>query len=282
MSTSVIRNVQKKVLADLKSQKPTCGECVGFCREILKDKKLCVNVGITETSKICNKFKPNTYELIPLVEEGKAFDALKTVMSLIDDDKLRLVGAAFMREKLTRDAGYRMGQKVYVRFRGQANSNYMSNFFSGYILFADTEMIRVTSLDGKCCMTFAGQARSVIYTSGEFKNMRNKMVKAGRYSDPDVTRMISKRLRCMEEYELGLLEVLNGEVPTIDSVMEAHVPKSKGMKKGPADLRDIVSAIESGFDVRAVTKKIKSSSKSETPRSGKVSSKGVVEYDVSN
>lgn len=153
--SSVVRNVQKKVLAELKSQKPTCGDCVGFCKEILKDKKLCNSVGIiTESSKICNKFKPNTYDLIPLIEEGKTFEALRTLVRGIPDDKLRIVGAMFMREHLTRNSGYNMGQKVYVRYRGQANSNYLSNFFSAYILYADKDMIRVTSQDGKCFMTY--------------------------------------------------------------------------------------------------------------------------------
>lgn len=271
------------MLSELKSQKPTCGECVGFCREILKDKKLCQTVGITESSKICKSFKPNTYDLIPLVEEGKTFEAIRTLMSNIPEDKLRIVGAMFMREHLTRNAGYAMGKKVYVRYRGHANSNYLSNFFSAYILFADKDMIRVTSQDGKCCMTYVGQARSVIYTASEFKSMRNSMVKAGRYSDPDVTRMIVKRLRCAEEYELGIVDVNYGDVPTIDSVMGEHVPKSKSAKKGPADLRSIVDAIESGYDVRAVTKS-KEKKKSTPKMQGKAGKlvDGVMEYDVTS
>lgn len=236
----------------------SCGECAGFCREIIKDKKLCNSVGIIASSKPCSQFKPNTHELIDLVEAGETFYMLAALMRRIPTEKLRLIGATFMREHKTRDTGYYMGQKVYVRYRGRASTDYLSNFMSAVVLYADADMVRIGSMSGKCHMTFTGKAQGAIYTTADFKKMRERMVKAGRYADPDVRALISKRLRCEEEYELGIIETSNpGEIPTIDRVFKEN--KVKKGKTGPNDLVAIVNAIESGFEVKA--KRTKNSKK---------------------
>lgn len=182
-----------------------------------------------------------------------------------------------MRENQTRIAGYHMGQKVYVRYRGQARANFVSNFMSAVILYADHEMLRVTSTDGKCCMTFSGTAREAIYSVKEYKALREKMVKQGRYVDPDTQRLVAKRLRCEEEYELGIIESADpGETPTIDRVFK----ENKVAKKRPNDLVAIVNAIESGFEVKSKgKKKTSSSTKSNKARVYNDSENGV---DVNN
>ena len=247
---TVTRNIEIKVINSLKNQQITCGECVGFSKEILKDKKLCNGCGILPSSIPCKSFKPNTNELIPLIEEGDTFYALASFMRRIPTEKLRLIGATFMREHKTRSSGFYMGQKVYVRYRGQARSNYMSNFMSAFVLYADPEMIRIGSRTGKQHMTFTGSAQDAIFSNTDFKKMRENMIKSGRYVDPDVQHLISKRLRCEEEYELGIIESANpGDIPTIDRVFKEN--KVKKGKAGPNDLVAIVNAIESGYEVKA-------------------------------
>jgi len=266
------------VKASLKSQQLTCGECVGFCTEILKDKKLCKGVGIIASDKPCKQFKPDSGKLSTLIDSKGTFGALAELMNCIPEDKLRLVGAAFMREHRTRLAGYNIGQRVYVRYRGMTKSNYLSNFMLAYILFADNDMIRVTSKDGKCCMTFCGNATDAIISYDAFQPLKEKMVKSVRYVDPNVQRLVSKRIRCEEEYELGVTDVIDRiEIVTIDRVFkESGIKKNK--TNAPNDLVAIVNAIESGFDVKAVSKKKKQ--KSDTTLRKTAHEKGVYSIDV--
>lgn len=279
---TVKSNIEQKVIASIKTQQLTCGECVGFSNEVIKDKKLCSNAGIVVSGKPCKQFKPNTTELITLIEEGETFQALASLLKRIPDSKLRIVGATIMREHQTRLAGFHMGQKVYVRYRGMSRSNYMSNFMSAVILYADHEMLRVSSADGKCCMTFVGKATDAIYSKSAFDALRAKMVEADRYVDPDVRRLVAKRLRCEEEYELGIIESSDpGEIPTIDRVFK----ENKVAKKKPNDLVAIVNAIENGFSVKdsgGSSPSSKKKKKSKSALKNKRNNNGVYSIDVSH
>ena len=250
IKTKLDQQVSKKIIAALKSQEPSCGECVGYCTETVIDKKLCRDSGVLETQKPCNKFAPNTNELADLVEDGDTFMALAKLISAVPDNRLRLLGAVIMREKQTRANDYHIGQKIYVRYRGHLKVNYLSNFMSAFIMYADRDFIRVASRDGKCCMTFATSNRQAILSPAEFRPIREKMVSNGRYVDPDVQRATSKRLRCIEEYELGLTESNAGEIPTIDTVFRTNKVSKKSRKSSePNDLVAIVRAVENGFKI---------------------------------
>ncbi len=220
---------------------------------------------------------PNTNELSSIVEDEETFIGISRMVASVDDNQLRKLGALIMREKQTRAAGFQMGMKVYVRYRGLARSNYLSNFMSAYIMYADRDVIRVTSRDGKLTMTFAGKAREAVHTDEQFEPIRERMIKKARYTDPDVQKHVSKHLRCLEEYELGLTDQIDvGEIPTIDKVFKSNkVKKSKA--SGPNDLVSIVSAIESGYEVSGSKKKKKKAKKTSTKRQ----KGGVSEIDVS-
>lgn len=270
MATKVSKRVQKKVVSHLKGLAPTCGECVGFSTEVVRDKSICKGNDVLPTAKAnvaC--FVPNTNALRDLVGNEGAFMALAHLVSEVDDTELRTLGATIMAEKRTRKAGYQMGQKVYVRYRGLAKQNYLSNFMSAFIMYADRDMIRVTGRDGKACMTFVGKARSSVIRVEEFEPMRAQMRKKGRFTDPDVQRNISKMLRCQEEYELGIAAEDYGEVPTIDQVFKTNKVSKRG--SGVRDLVSLVADIERGFfDLRKTDKKKARSRKK----------KGVTEVDV--
>jgi hypothetical protein len=192
-------------------------------------------------------------------------------MKGIPDDKLRIVGALFMRERITRSANYFLGQKVYVRFRGQAKSNYLSNFMSAHVLYADENIIRVGSVDGKCSMTLEGSAKDAVFRYKEFQPLYDKMKARGRLVDPESQRLVSKRLRAIEEYELGLIDTgCLSEISTIDRVFKANkVKKTKAKSPETNDLVSIVRIIEQGHSVKARKKK-------------PTKSKGTVVVDVSN
>lgn len=267
------KNIEVKVIESLKNQHPTCGDCVGFNCEIVRDKKLCTERGVIETQKPCLQFVPNTNDLSSLVEDEDTFIALSRIVSAVDDNQLRKLGALIMREKQTRNAGYNMGQKVYVRYRGQARADYLSNFLTAYIMYADHDVIRVCSKNGKITMTFAGRARDAVYNDEAFEPIRQKMLKKQRYADPNVQKHIAKHLRTLEEYELGLSDKIDiGEIPTIDKVFKSN--KVKKTKSAHNDLISIVNAIESGYDVASTTKKKK---KTKVKKKG-----GVSEIDVSS
>lgn len=254
---SVIQsNIDKKVIASLKSQKPTCGECVGFSTEVVKGKKLCNGCGVLDSSKPCSQFVPNTNDLREVVEDEGGFTALSRLIARVDDSKLRVLGAVIMREKLTREAGFQMGQKVYVRYRGQAKSNYLSNFMSAYIMYADREVVRIASRDGKINMTFTGRSRDAVISPDEFYALADRMRKRGKFADPEVHRQVAKHLRCLEEHELGLSAQMNEfDIPTIDTVFKANKIKKQKGKNQIDDLVSIVNSIEKGFDVAASKKK---------------------------
>src|SRR5690606_38683816 len=98
-------------------------------------------------------------------------------------------------------------------------------------------------------------------------------VKQGKYADPEVQRQVSKILRCVEEYELGLADVNDrGEIPTIDKVFKTNKIK-KGKSGDMSDLVSIVNAIEQGFELKPGRKSKRAS--------GKKTEGGVTEIDVS-
>lgn len=231
--------------------KVACGDCVGFSREILKDKKLCSaeTSNIIATDKPCTRFKPDVDVVLDLIDPTKTFDLLVALMGRTPDSHLRKIGATFMRESITRSQGYYFGQKVYVRYRGAAGSNYLSNFMAAHIMYADHEMLRVGSRDGKIRMTFVGSARGAVFADSVFMPRRETMFNKGRLVDPDAQTLIARRLRSEELYELDMVDLLKGDVPTIDHVFKENgIKKSK--KEGHKDMLDIANAIDSGYNVR--------------------------------
>lgn len=213
-----------------------------------------------------------------LIEDGETFQAISKIVGAVEDSKLRALGALIMREGKTRNAGYKMGQKIYVRYRGTANSNYVSNFMTAYIMFADIDTVRIGSQDGKITMTFAHAARAAILTRDDFLVIRKKMIAKNRLVDPDTHRAVSKRLRAVEEYELGIDASRMGEVPTIDSVFKSNGTK-KSKTAGPNDLISIVRSIENGF--MASDKKSAPKRGKKVKNSKKSISKGITEINVS-
>ena len=231
---------------------------------------MCESRGIVANQKPCRQFVPNTNNLGSLVEQEDTFIELARLIGQVNDNQLRHLGAVIMREKQTRNEGYQIGMKVYVRYRGLARANYVSNFMSAYVMYADRNTVRVTSRDGKIAMTFQGRARDAVMTPDDFEPIREKMIAKGRYADPETQKNVSKHLRCLEEYELGLTdEIDKGEIPTIDKVFKSNKIKKS---KGASDLVSIVNAIESGFEIgggkkKSSTEKTKSKSSKKTSKS---------------
>lgn len=139
---------RKKVKAGLKSLQPLCGECTGFKKDILIEgnKHPCSLCDKTETSKACTQFLADPEPLQPLIAKG-AFTSVVSLMKEIPDAGLRNFASMIYNEKKTRSLGFHFGQKVYVRYRGASNRNYLSNFMIAYIFTVNREFMRFTSKD---------------------------------------------------------------------------------------------------------------------------------------
>ena len=253
---TITKNIQKKVRKNLIAQEAICGDCDGFECEVLRGTKLCRDQDVLETSEPCTSFVPSIRKI--RTEPGDSERDIRNIIDLaglfqeIPDSKLRAVGVLLMDEVHTRKNGYNMGQKVFVRYRGRANINYLSNFMTAHIMSVKKDTIRLMSADGKICMTLRQAATKTVYTPEEFGPMRNQMIKKGRFADPEVHRTLQKSLRCEEEYELGLYDKTNKEsIPTIDSVFKTNKIR-KSSRTADADLVAIVGAIENHFDAKTV------------------------------
>ena len=183
-----------------------------------------------------------------MIASDGGFMALARIVDKLPDASLRTLGVMLMREEKTRKMGYKFGQVVYVRYRGLASSNYISNFMKAHIMFVDKKTYKLMSNDGKCVLTFNADCKPHIMTRQEFKCLRNSMLEKGKLVDPDVDRTLSRRLRAEEEYELGITnDSKNGSITTIDAVFkENKLPRKSSLN----DLCAIVSHIEKGFDAR--------------------------------
>lgn len=260
---------RRQVKAALKSQQPLCGDCVGLkCEKLIADsKQVCSKLGKTQTSKSCPHFLADTKSLRPILKRD-AFDAMVALFQELPKDSLRAVASMLYNEKKTRTAGYFFGQKVYVRYRGAANADYLSNFMIARVMSVNSEFIRLTSQDGKCNLTFVKKTcAAIILSVEEFDELRKKMIARGRLVDPDVERLITKKYRAEEEYELNMTsESAGGQITTIDTVFkENKIPRRKAKKA--VDLVDLVNGMMAGHDVKKEAKGYKRAGSATTKRS---------------
>lgn len=246
MQTKYTKDKTKNALKNLK---PRCGDCEGFCNSNLieRQKGVCKDNGKTKLSKTCRHFQPN---IIPLkdITGTTPFELLTESIAQMSDAQIRSLATLLYLEGHNRRRSYSFGQKVFVRYRGRANSNYVSNFMSAYVMSTVNGYLKVMSLDGRCTASFLLSNENQIFTAEEYEVMRQKMVRLGRLVDPDTITLLNKVLQAEERYELGIAEEsLTGNEPTIDQVFKDN--KIKRRKSVVTDLSDIVRDMQAGFEV---------------------------------
>lgn len=235
------------------SAKIRCGQCSGLERDNLVNNAPCKEQGVLATSRTCNSFRPDSFDIAEEIQDNGALLALARIMSKLPTSKLDLLAAIIQNDKRTRRAKTCFGQRVYVRYRGLAGANYMSNFMQAFILDADKNHIRVMSRDGKCTATYQndgkGMTGPVIYTKSAFDELRATMIENEMLVDPDEARNTIKRLRAIEEYNMSMTsDSEDGQITTIDTVFEENdLPRGRSSIN---DLSTIVRDIEGGFDLR--------------------------------
>lgn len=214
-----------------------CGDCSGFeCEQLLNGKPVCSKGDKIKTSKACPSFRPDVRAV-----QKTDLELIGEVFGKLDKTSLRALSILLHGASKTEKAGLRFMQRVFVRYRGVANRNYISNFMECFVLAADHAYIRLTSLDGRCTLTYNQNCFPHIFAEEEFSALKEEMLAKGNLVDPDTETLIVRKLRCEEEYELEIsADSLLGEVTTIDSVFETNEIK----KKRKAGMRAVADAVD--------------------------------------
>lgn len=248
-----------------------CGDCTGLDREALitGEKAKCSDQGMIETAKACPKFKPDLFRLRDLADEGD-FDAtmqfVSQIINKIPNDQYGLVASIFLQAKSTAESGFQFYQPVYVRYRGTASSNYMSNFMTAYVLDATATDVRLVSADPRqkqFTLTFVnhGLEGPTIYSAKAFKPLREMMIEKGKLVDPKESRNTPAVFKPTENFDLSVMSdtSLDGFNGSMHEVMRANgiKPTNKSTKK--LDGVDLTGMIAGGFSRKLKKKKKKSS-----------------------
>jgi len=252
--SSIQQGINNKVKTALREVSPTCGDCSGFECEILIDgnKKTCSKLEKIKSSKPCTQFVPNVKN-VGAVPQSQ-LSALASLVNQFPAEATRALGILMFNDSKTRKQGMQFMQKVFVRYRGASNRNYISNFMSAYVLYATSKHYKLISEDGRCTLTYGEHCRPVIFTETEFEPLMQSMRLRGNMVDPDVEQLINRRFRAEEEHELEIVDDSRlGEVATIDSVFAGNNIK-KGRKKGLPDLISLVAEASEGYEVKGKAK----------------------------
>jgi len=237
-----------------------CGDCEGLSRRALlretdsSPAKLCKDskLGHKESSLSCKSFSP---DLFALNKDARiALRQLSNLIKKFDPKGLRVVAAMLANEHRTRQNELRFGQIMYVRYRGYAGSDYVSNFLKAFVLDARDGYVRLMSSDGEMTLTFEIPASGafngpVLYDAQSFRPLLRKMREQKKYNDPK-GEQTSKRLQAEEAptFKKRKEGDFDDMVISLDGALRSKPKrkKGKGTEVDFVDLRDMVDQFESG------------------------------------
>lgn len=210
----------------MKQHQLNCGSCLFLDRERAFERR-CSDLGKLPTGKSCGSYKPDVFNL---VGSGQKFDRLHRMADALHGmsaNELQTLGALFHAERNTRKAGWRFMQKVYVRYTGGSNRNYMSNFLIGYVLYADKEYVRIVGESGKMFLSIMNASdSSTLYTVQQFKPIREAMVEGKKFSDPENGQ-----------------PSMHSRIAKLDDAVREDKPLRKNVKKSKSNEDDLVSIV---------------------------------------
>jgi len=246
MSKKTLRTADLK---ELVKTTVTCGDCRGLNRDVLipAATKPCESLGKMEDSTMCKHFRTNTYDLQNLMQEGgDGLVALFQLFGSMEEKDLRIISMMLLREANTRKHGVKMGQPVFVRYRGRESRNYMNNFMAARVLDIDDKEIRLISEEGNIVLTYpnTGLAGPSVYSKSEFKPLMKKMKAEDKLIDPEQEIKTVKKYLPDEDVKFKVPTILDGfSVPNMDDVVKGKKGK-KGKKTNT--LVDLMGMIDSG------------------------------------
>lgn len=231
-----------------------CGSCLNLEDGRAFDKP-CAQLGKVITSKACSTAYVPNVKLIARNEDNERLESLAHGMRGMSANELQALAGVFLHEKKTRAAGWSFYQRVYVRYQGTADRDYMSNFLVGYVLYADREFVRVVGKSGKTFLTLPNEkVGTTLYTPDRFRPLREKMREEGKFVDSRLDK------------ELLIASSRVGHIATMDEVVEnERLAKKTNAKSGRTDdLVSIVSRISRGVLVSEREKRVKEKKKKAT------------------
>lgn len=214
------------------------------------DVSSCSEAKKLKTSRACPKFKtePSAIgEILKDEDKAEGFQEIASLVNSMDTKNLRAFAGAILNEVTTRKQGFYMWQPVYIRYRGTARSNYMSNFMTARILNADSEMIRLVSEDGVTVMRYpnTGLQGPAMYSKEAFQEIKERMIDRGLHVDP--SEKTTRNLRPIDiDEDLAMPPVSKrGGIASIDDVKRSNRRLTK-KKDSILDLTHIAQNIENG------------------------------------
>lgn len=209
-----------------------CGSCTHLVREKTFEAR-CSELGRLPTSKACGSHTPDVFSLVGDEERIQNLADVGELMAQLSTNDLQILGALMLREKQTRKNGFKFRQKVYVRIRGNATANYLSNFVVGYVLDASKETVRVIGASGATTISAINDKHSeTLYTVERFNKLRTEMLEAGHRVDPDIAG---------EQARLEQKAKNNSVLPLDEAVASGIIDKKEAKRKNPKD--DLVSLV---------------------------------------
>lgn len=145
-------------------------------------------------------------------------------------NEIQALGSVLQAEKNTRKNGWSFFQKVYIRFAGSSDRNFISNFVVGRVVYADKEYVRVIGASGKMFITAMNDKESTtLYTVDRFNQLRDKMLNEKKFVDPKVAYIPQS--------------AENGIVSNLDDVASKDVALRKPLSKSRSSSDDLVSIV---------------------------------------
>jgi hypothetical protein len=196
----------------------SCKQCVHLSKEKLNGGKVCSDMGVIESSKVCGNYKPDV-QVLRKSDGSEAIDLFQAIRSL-PSEMLPIIASLLSREERTRRyTDFKVLQPVYVMFDG--SGDYITDYCKAYILDADKEHVRVINKNGTFVAHFERESTSIL-TIAEFKARRAELLASNKIKNPKVDR---SRV------------VVDETVPTIDQVVDEV--KAKVTVSSKTDLSEL-------------------------------------------
>jgi hypothetical protein len=142
-------------------------------------KKPCVDFGITEDSKPCDKYSPNP-STVKLASEKNVVKLANVITDLSDEDTLTLA-TILNQEARTRRQGFRFGQKVYFRIYG---GEYLRNYVVARVVSADSKYVYLQGTDGYV----ASLHHQSVLSEKQWLRKEFELLKTNKINDPSRAR----------------------------------------------------------------------------------------------
>lgn len=175
------------------------------------------------------------YSVASIEQQQTDLEMLATVMSHMSPRQLDVLAGLAHTERKTRKMGWRFYERVYIRYVGPANSNYLSNFLVARILDVDDTTIRMIGEDkkGRVFISYEhdGKGNSdSVYRAKDFAELRRKMIDEGKRVD---TRYLNRMAPSSQQ----------GNVATFDEAVAAHALNEEKLTRRSSAREDLVTLV---------------------------------------